>query len=143
LQFLLYDYNYSTKSISYLNFFINKFSKFKVLYLLLLLSLSGLPPFFLFLVKTNILISILNKSNILDICFIFIIFFLNMLFYVQIFYNKNINYSIKIENNKKNVKNINFKLYYSIIFLLIFLIFSVFFFIDIFFILKLIYKCQH
>ena len=66
-----------------------------------------------------------------------------MLFYVQIFYNKNTNYSIKIENNPKSLKNINFKLYYSIIFVLIFLIFSVFFFIDIFFILKLIYKCQH
>jgi hypothetical protein len=65
-----------------------------------------------------------------------------MLFYIQIFYNKNTNYSLKIDLNKKQ-KNVNFKLYYSIVFLIIFLFFSIFFFIDLFFILKLIYTWQH
>jgi len=145
IQFILTKYlsnNIINNSLPYLNFYINKFSKYKIIYFILLLSLTGLPPFILFFIKFNFLINILFKYNIFVIILIFFIFFFNMLFYIQIFYNKNINYDIKlIKNNKKT--NINFKVIYFIVFYIFLLFFSIFFFSDIVYIFKLIYKWQH
>ncbi len=114
-------------SLPYLNFYINKFSKFKTLFFLLFLSLTGLPPFFLFFVKINLLINLFFKLNIFSTLLIFIIFFLNMLFYVQFFLNRNINYDMILKkSNKKtsiNLFNIFFIVFYCFI-----IFFSLFFF---------------
>jgi len=67
---------------------LNTFSKLKAPVLTLLLSLSGLPPFFLFFVKFNYLSYVILVANPVVIFLMFIIFFLNMLYYVQIFFFK-------------------------------------------------------
>ena len=134
--------NYKNISLVYINFYINKFSKYRILYFILFLSLSGLPPFILFFIKFNFLINILFKYNIFMVFFIFFIFFFNMLFYIQIFYNKNINYNIMLY--KPSSKNyINYKIIYIITFYIFLILLSIFFFQDYFFIFKLIYIWQH
>ena len=67
---------------------LNTFSKLKAPVLTLLMSLSGLPPFFLFFVKFNYLSYVILAANPVVIFLMFIIFFLNMLYYVQIFFFK-------------------------------------------------------
>ena len=125
-------------SLPYLNFYINKFSKFKSIFFILFLSLSGLPPFFLFFIKFNLLINLFYKLNIFSAIIVFIIFFLNMLFYVQFFLNKNINYDVKIQKNNIN-NEIDLSAIFTIVFFCFMLVFSVFFFSDIYYILKMLY----
>jgi len=115
---------------------INSFSKLKAPILTLLLSLSGLPPFFLFFIKFNYLSYIFLIANPVVIFFIFIAFFLNMLYYIQIFFFKSespIDLTIIYKNNKINY-NILFYVYMYIFILL----FSVFFVTDYIYILKLL-----
>lgn len=135
-QFLNIDY--SIKHINYLITYIIKFSKYKNLILALLLTLSGLPPFYLFIVKFNILIFLLHKINIIYIIIIFVIFYLNMLFYVQIFIFKNNNFYLKISNNllHKNVNKYSFT--FSLMLFLTIMFASILFFKDCIFIINLL-----
>jgi hypothetical protein len=124
----------SQNSISYVISYILKFNKMKSILFLLLLSLAGLPPFILFFIKFNYLINLLYKVIIF---LIFLIFFLNMLFYIQLFFHKNTNISVKLYRCKK--KNLlHLKQIFSIVWFGLFIFFSVFFFSDLLFIFKLI-----
>lgn len=116
--------------------YILKFNKLKNIIFILLLSLTGLPPFFMFFIKFNYLINTLYKLNIFLVLIIFLIFFLNMIFYVQIFFNKNEKLAVLLKKNKR--KNINFSEIYFIMFFIFFNFLSVLFFTDLFYIFKLI-----
>ena len=139
IQFLLnlHKFNIKTITIPYLFYYITKFSKLKNILLLFIISMSGIPPFILFYIKFNFLINLLYKFNFLNIILVYLSLFLNMLFYVQIFFFKNVNYSLKINKIKCYTNNFFF-IFYSMFFLF-FIIFSFFFFPDIFFIVKLLY----
>jgi len=93
-------------SITYLLIYILKFTKLKYLILLLFISLAGLPPFIMFFIKFNYLINLLYKLNFILILCIFLIFFFNMLFYIQIFFHKNLNINIKLikPDNKRMIE---------------------------------------
>jgi formate hydrogenlyase subunit 3/multisubunit Na+/H+ antiporter MnhD subunit len=90
-----------------------KYSKFKNIYVGLLLTLTGLPPFILFFVKFNYLLEIFYKLNFMMCAIVYIMFFLNMLFYIQSFLNKKTN-SDKIFY-KKQLEHYNYKILYFII----------------------------
>ncbi len=129
------------KSIPYLTTYISKFSKLSSIFFAIMLSLTGLPPFLLFFVKFNFLITLFYKNTIFSNLLIFLILFLNMLFYSQIFLNKNININLNYKNDKK--KQNNFKYVYIIVLCIMFVMFSIFFFQDFFYILSLTYNWQH
>lgn len=139
IQFILNMHHISSKNITipYLIYYINKFSKIKFIFFLLIISLSGIPPFLLFYVKFNFIINLLYKFNFLNTILIYLSLFLNMLFYIQFFFFKNINYSLNLK--KKQIYLINYNnLYYSLFYL--FLILSSFiFFSDFYFIIKLLF----
>lgn len=139
LNYLLISYSttFFNNSLQYIFYFLLKYNKLKSIILLLFLSLSGLPPFILFFIKFNYLINLLNYTNFIIIITVFIIFFLNMLFYIQIFFFKNININIVVKKNKNVFLNF-FNLYY-IVFYLFLIFFSIFFFTDIYYIVTLIY----
>ena len=115
---------------------LNTFSKLKAPVLTLLLSLSGLPPFFLFFVKFNYLSYVTLVANPVVIFLMFIIFFLNMLYYVQIFFFKSESPTDLLIINKKKQVNYNILFYaYTYIFSILF---SIFFIADYVYILKLL-----
>ncbi len=139
LNFLILDQfknKFNNFSLNNLLLYILKFNKLKTIIFLLLLSLSGLPPFILFFIKFNFLINLLYKTNFFIIMLIFIIFFLNMIFYIQTFFNKNQNLNLKLIKLTK--KNYHLNLIYFIIFFIFLNFLSIFFFIDFYFIFKLI-----
>ena len=113
-----------------------RYSKLKTLFYGLFLLLTGIPPFFLFYIKLNYLIEVTGHLNIILIIFIFLFFFLNMLYYVQLFVVRNTNISLNTKIVKKQ------KLKYNIIFFIVFIlfiqVFGVFFLTDIYLILGLI-----
>lgn len=69
--------------------FIQKYKTTKPLYFWLFFSLTGLPPVGLFFIKFNIFFFILYQAHFAVICLIFLVFFLNMLFYLQVFNFRN------------------------------------------------------
>ena len=69
--------------------FIQKYKTNKNLYFWLLFSLTGLPPVGLFFIKFNIFFFILYQTHFIVICLLFLVFFLNMLFYIQMFNFRN------------------------------------------------------
>lgn len=115
---------------------INTFNKLKSPILTLLVSLSGLPPFFLFFIKFNILTYILFTLNPIISFFVFLVLFLNMLYYIQIFFFKNSVLSI----HKKSIKKqyVNYNIVFNIYLFIFGLIFSIFFTSDISYILNLL-----
>jgi len=115
-------------SLEYTMYSIITFNKFKSILLTLLLSLSGLPPFFLFFIKFNYLTYILFSLNPFISFLIFIMFFLNMLYYIQIFFFKNELFTITTQKLIKNKPN--YSVIFYIYFFLFFLIFSLFFLVD-------------
>lgn len=144
LQVIIFKYinnELIDKSLTYLLTYVNKFSKLKNIIYVLLLSLSGLPPFFLFFVKVNILINFFNSHSIVIIILIFILFFLNMIYYIQLFINKNINIELTLKTTKYKIKN--FKLIFLVIMYLFLMLFSVFFIADFYYTIKLFFNWQH
>lgn len=118
--------------------YISIYFKYKKLIYILFLILSGLPPFIVFLFKLNIMILIFNKQNLFNLFIFFIFFYLNMLFYIQIFFFKN-KQAIKtiIFSKKQNIKN-DFYLILQIILFLNISTLSVVYYNDVLVILKLI-----
>lgn len=115
---------------------VNTFSKLKTPILTLLLSLSGLPPFFLFFVKFNYLSYVIMSSNPTVIFFMFIAFFLNMLYYIQIFFFKSESPADLSTINKK--KQINYSVLFYTYMYMFTLLFSIFFITDYIYILRLL-----
>ncbi len=126
----------SNNSITQLLYSLITFSKFKAPILTLFLSLSGLPPFFLFFIKFNYLTYVFFSFNPFVSFLIFILFFLNMVYYIQIFFFKNElynNFSIKSIKKQFNLSTV-----FYIYFFIFFLLFSIFFVTDLIYILKLL-----
>lgn len=78
--------NYSTTNLM---IFIQKYVPLKNLIFFLIFALTGLPPFGLFFVKFNLLTFILYQTHFFLIIVVFLMFFLNMLYYVQLFNFRN------------------------------------------------------
>lgn len=71
--------------------FLQKYIPTKNIFLLLIFSLTGLPPVGLFFVKFNILTFLLYQTHFFTSICLFLMFLLNMFYYVQLFNFKNFN----------------------------------------------------
>lgn len=131
--------NFSDRSLVFAHYYIIKFCKMKYIYYLLLISLAGLPPFLLFFIKSNFIVNVMGSVNFYCTLFIFLCYFLNMLFYMQMFIQKNFNFD-EIEFIYHKVESYNYKTIYRIICLLIITIFGIIFAPDLFFILNLFFS---
>jgi len=127
------------RSLVFAHFYIIKFCKLKyinnkyiLIYKILLISLSGLPPFLLFFIISNFIINVMGSVNFYCTLFIFLCYFLNMLFYMQIFIQKNFNFD-EIEFIDCKTEVYNYKVVYRIVCLLITTVFGVIFAPDLFF----------
>jgi len=76
-------------SMSSFMIFFQKYKHTKNLYLWLFFCLTGLPPVGLFFVKFNIFFYVLYQSHLFVIIVLFLLFFLNMLYYAQVFNFRN------------------------------------------------------
>jgi NADH:ubiquinone oxidoreductase subunit 2 (subunit N) len=81
-------------SINFFSILLQKYTKFKLTFYLLIFTLTGLPPVGLFFIKFNIFVYILYQTHFILVITLFLIFFCNMLYYIQLF---------NIKNFKKNV----------------------------------------
>lgn len=82
-------YVFINLSTTNLMIFIQRYIPLKNLMFFLVFTLTGLPPFGLFFVKFNMLAFILYQTHFAFIIILFFMFFLNMLFYVQLFNFRN------------------------------------------------------
>ena len=131
--------DFSDRSLVFAHYYIIKFSKIKYIYYLLLISLAGLPPFLLFFVKSNFIINVMGSVSFYCNFFIFLSYFLNMLFYTQMYIQKNYTFDeMEFLNNK--TEPYDFKTIYKINCLLIITVFGVIFAPDLFFILNLFFS---
>jgi len=101
LSFMFFPISLLTQlSFSSFLFFLNKYTKIKETFYFLIFILTGLPPFGLFFVKFNILTFLLYQTSFFSLIVIFFLYFLNMLYYSQIFNLKNF--------KKKNSQVVNY-----------------------------------
>lgn len=131
--------------------FINRYSIAKNTILLQFFFLSGIPPFGLFFIKLNLFSYLLYQIHIAFIVLFYILFFVNMIFYIQVFnfknFKKNIYFLVHTTFFKTIVKTIKFKYYYStyltfkslylILLTSFILMFSIYFYVDFYLILSL------
>lgn len=85
----IYRGDFSGRSLLFAHFYVVKYSKVKNIYLGVLLSLAGLPPFLLFFIKSNYIISFIGALSLLSNIFIFLCYYINMLYYTQMYLYKN------------------------------------------------------
>lgn len=95
--------NLNTASLGSIHSHIMRFSKLKSLYVTLILNLTGLPPFILFFIKLNYLFETCSRFDFICAIFIYLIFFLHMIFYVQVWVNKRVNFDEIIFRKKKTL----------------------------------------
>lgn len=132
LQYIIkktFDNQITFTSLPYMIYYIIKFSKFKNVYYGLVLALTGIPPFLLFFIKFNFLIEVFSKFGFILFYIIFLILFLHMLFYIQTFYLKNIDFDLQYVSLKK--QKVNFSEIFIINYFLSIFYLSIFFFPDI------------
>lgn len=132
LQYIIkktFDNQITFTSLPYMVYYIVKFSKLKNVYYGLVLALTGVPPFLLFFIKFNFLIEVFSKFGFILFYIIFLILFLNMIFYIQTFYLKNIDFDLQYINLKK--QKVNFSEIFIINYFLSIFYLSIFFFPDI------------
>ena len=110
--------------------YMTKFSKLKFIYYGLVLNLTGIPPFIFFFIKFNFLINIFSKLNFILFYIVFLILFLNIIYYIQSFYLKNTNLVFKYVKLKKNKIKINLILFIVIYLFISYL--SIFFYPDLY-----------
>jgi hypothetical protein len=79
----------NNKSLVFWHMYLLKYSKVKNLYLSILLSLTGLPPFLVFFIKANYILSFIGTLSFYSSLFVVISYFINMLFYTQLYLYKN------------------------------------------------------
>ena len=116
--------------------YISKFSNLKTTYIGLILALTGIPPFLLFFIKFNYLIEAVSRVSIVSIILIFFIFLLNMLYYIQVFIVKNVNF--KIDTLVLTKKKVDYRLIFLINLLLMLYLFSILFVKDIYMFINLL-----
>lgn len=119
-------------SIPHMLMYIEQFSKYKYLYYSLFLALTGIPPFLLFFIKFNYLIASLSNLTFVIIYIIFLIFFLNMLYYVQVYITKDTKLDMTYLKIKKSRPD--YKTLYWINFIVSLFYLSVCFFPDMYFV---------
>lgn len=68
---------------------IQKYTNLKGLFFFCIFILTGLPPVGLFFVKFNIFLFLLYQTHFILVVVLFLVFFLNMLYYIQLFNVKN------------------------------------------------------
>lgn len=141
--------NYSTTTVM---LFIQKYVPVKNLIFFLIFALTGLPPFGLFFVKFNILTFVLYQTHFFLVVVLFLMFFLNMLYYAQLFNFKNFkrkNYhQFSAAMLSKSQLSTNFQNRYStyntynlilfIVNVLVALVFSILFFTDFFLVVNIL-----
>lgn len=141
--------NYSTTTVM---LFIQKYVPVKNLIFFLIFALTGLPPFGLFFVKFNILTFVLYQTHFFLVVVLFLMFFLNMLYYAQLFNFKNFkrkNYhQLNAAMLSKSQLSTNFQSRYStyntynlilfIVNVLVALVFSILFFTDFFLVVNIL-----
>lgn len=142
LHFILNNYsnnNFSNKSLMFTHLFLIKYTKIKYLYLFLLISLAGLPPFLLFFIKTNYIISFIGTISFYMIFFIFLCYFVNMIYYTQLFIHRNSLFDdIDFVHMKR--KKYNAVIVLNLIGLVVLMSFGAIFCCDIFFIGNLLFS---
>ncbi len=69
--------------------FLYKYSIFRFLFLFLVFCLTGLPPVGFFLIKFNIFCFVLYQVHVIAAVVLFLLFFFNMVYYIQFFNFKN------------------------------------------------------
>lgn len=69
--------------------YLYKYSIFRFLFLFLIFCLTGLPPVGFFLIKFNIFCFVLYQTHVISAIILFLLFFFNMIFYIQFFTFKN------------------------------------------------------
>lgn len=82
-------YAFINLSTTNLMVFIQRYLPLKNLMFFLIFTLTGLPPFGLFFVKFNLLAFVLYQTHFFFVLILFLMFFLNMLYYVQLFNFRN------------------------------------------------------
>lgn len=141
--------NYSTTTVM---LFIQKYVPVKNLIFFLIFALTGLPPFGLFFVKFNILTFVLYQTHFFLVVVLFLMFFLNMLYYAQLFNFKNFKRKNYHQFNaamlSKSQLSTNFQSRYStyntynlilfIVNVLVALVFSILFFTDFFLVVNIL-----
>jgi len=128
----IYGNNFNKKSLLFVHFFMIKYTKIKYLYLFTILSLAGLPPFLLFFFKANYIITFIGSVSFYSFMIIFLIYFINMLFYTQVYLYKNYVFD---DINFKGVKNITYSknLIFNIIVILFIMLLGTIFVSDLYF----------
>lgn len=135
--------SYSTTNLMV---YIQRYVPLKNLIFFLIFALTGLPPFGLFFVKFNLLTFILYQTHFFLAIALFLMFFLNMLYYVQLFnfknfkkksyheFDSNLCSKLQLADNY-HIHKSTYNTYFLVVFIiniLIFLIFSFLFFNDFF-----------
>ena len=131
LQFLLkqmFGSKLYTLSLTHMTYHIFRYSRLKFLYFGLVVSLAGLPPFFLFFVKFNFLIESYFHFGFFFFYIVFLTICVHMFFYIQpIILN---NTSFDAIPNKFSDTSIKYNELCLIVFFFFFSIVSIFFFPD-------------
>lgn len=139
-------------STTNLMIFIQRYVPLKNLIFFLIFMLTGLPPFGLFFVKFNLLAFVLYQTHLFFVVVLFLMFFLNMLFYVQLFNFRNFKkktyhvFNARFFANANDGKPFNtqkttYKTYTLVLFIvnvLFCLVFSILFFNDFFILLSVL-----
>ena len=120
----------TSKSLPHMVYYIVNFSKISYLYYGLITALTGIPPFVMFFIKFDMLIVTLGKFGFILFTILFIILFVNMIFYLQGIYLKNVEFSLDYINITK--KKVSYKAIFIINFFLVLFYISIFFIPDIF-----------
>lgn len=110
--------SFSKKSLIFSHLYIIKYSKIKNIYLCVLLSLAGLPPFLIFFIKANYIISFIGSISFYSNIIIFFCYFINMLFYTQLYLYKNYVFD-DMDYMDMKVRVYDSKIIYKIVLLLI------------------------
>jgi hypothetical protein len=128
--------DFSRKSLVFCHYFIIKYSKIKYLYLSVILSLAGLPPLLIFYIKANYILSFVGTISFYSVFFIFITYFMNMLFYTQLYLYKNYVFD-DINFIKTTIQNYNQNIIFKINILLIITVLGIIFMPDLYFVFTL------
>lgn len=131
--------DFSKRSLIFAHFYVIKYSKVRNLYLGVLLSLAGLPPFLLFFIKANYIISFIGALSLFSTVLIFLCYFVNMLYYTQMYLYKNYVFD-DMEYMDLRTTGYDILIIYKITMLLIITGFGVVFAPDIFFVATLFFS---
>jgi hypothetical protein len=141
---------FTNYSLNLFIIFIKKYTNYQSIFFNSFICLSGLPPVGLFLVKFNILNYIISQTHFIMIFLFYLVFLLNMFYYLQIFNFKNLKYNLSHMINCNIFKywfsynyfySLNYNLsiyfyYFYTVLIFFFFFFFLWFFLDLFYIIN-------